>query len=92
MNLKSFWERHRARRWAGTAAPLAKTRAPKPFKPLTPNESIAVLDDTIHWLMDEARATFLMSDGPAKERRMAELRGRDRSIARDFKRLIRHQG
>ena len=92
MNLKSFWERHRARRWTIIAAPSAKERAPKPFQPLTRDESIAILDDTVQWLIDEVRVTFLMADGPSKERRQAELRGRDRSIARDFHRLIRDRG
>jgi len=91
MNLKSFWERHRAQRWVGTAALPAKARTPKPFQPLTRNESIAILDDAIQWLMDEARATLLMSDGPSKKRREAELRARDKSMARDFQRLISEQ-
>ena len=88
MNLKSFWERHRAQRWAGTAALPPKARTPKPFQPLTRQESIAILDDTIQWLMDEARVTLLMSDRPSKERREAELRARDRAIARDVRRLF----
>ena len=91
MNLKSFWERHRARRWAGTAVPSAREKAPKPFQPLTRDESIAILDDTIQWLMNEARTTFFMAEGPSKGRRQTELRGRDKSIARDFQRLIREQ-
>jgi hypothetical protein len=91
MNLKSFWERHRAQRWAGTAALPAKARTPKPFQPLTRQESIAILNDTIQWLMDEARITLAMPDGPSKERRKAELRARDKSIARDFQRRIREQ-
>jgi len=91
MNLKSFWERHRAQRWEVTAALQAKPSAPKPFQPLTRQQSIAILDDTIQWLMDEARATLVMPDGPPKERRRAELRARDKSIARDFQRLIREQ-
>ncbi len=91
MNLKSFWERHRAQRWAGTAALPSKARTPKPFQPLTRQESIAILDDTIEWFMDEARATLVMPDGRSKERRKAELRSRDKSIARDFQRLIREQ-
>ena len=90
MNLKSFWERHRAQRWAGAAALPAKA-TPKPFQPLTRMESLTVLDDTIQWLMDEARATMAMPDGPSKERRKAEWRARDKSIARDFQRLIRDQ-
>ena len=92
MNLKSFWERHRARRWAGTATPSAREEAPKPFQPLTRDESIVILDDTIQWLMDEARATFIMSEGPLKERRQTELRGRNKSIARDFQRLVKNHG
>jgi len=91
MNLKSFWERHRAQRWTVTAALSAKARIPKPFQPLTRDESIAILDDAIQWLIDEARATLLMSDGPLKKRREAELRARDKSMARDFQRLIRQQ-
>jgi len=62
-----------------------------PFQPLTRDESIAILDDAIQWLMDQARATLLMSDGPSKERREAELRARDKFMARDLKRLIREQ-
>ena len=91
MNLKSFWERHRAHRWAVNASLPAKARRSKPFQPLTRQESIAILDDTIEWLMDEAQVTLEMPDGPAKERRKAELRARDKSIARDFQRLIREQ-
>ena len=91
MKLKSYWERYRAQRWAATAPPAPKAETPKPFQPLTRDESIAILDDTIQWLMDEARATFIMHDGPSKDRRQAELRARDKSIARDFRRLIRKQ-
>ena len=90
MNLKSFWERHRAQRWAGTATLPLKAKTPKPFRPLTRQESIAILDDTNPWLMDEARAALLMS-GQSKQRRKAELRARDKSVARDFQRLIREQ-
>lgn len=91
MELRSFWERHRARRWAPTAAlPVpVKARTPKPFQPLTPQESIAVLDNAIQWLLDEARTTLAMPDDPSKERRWAELQARDRSMARDYKRLVR---
>ncbi len=92
MNLKSFWARHRARRWAVTATPWTREKAPKVFQPLTRDQSIAILDDTIQWVIDEARAAFFMPDGPLKERRLAELRARDKSIARDFHRLIREQG
>jgi hypothetical protein len=41
--------------------------------------------------MDEARATLAMPDGSLKEWRKAELRARDKSVARDFQRLIREQ-
>ena len=91
MNLKSFWERHRAQRWAVPAALPPKARTLKPFQPLTRQESLAILDDTIQWLMDEARATLAMPDGSLKEWRKAELRARDKSVARDFQRLIREQ-
>jgi hypothetical protein len=93
MNLRSFWERHRAQRWTVTASLPANASTPKPFQPLTGQESIAILHDTIEWLRDEARATLVTPDGPSKERRKAELRARDKSIARDFLRLIRqHEG
>jgi hypothetical protein len=91
MNLKSFWERHRAQRWSTTAALRAKATPPRRFQPLTRNESIAILDDAIQWLMDEARTTLSMSEGTSKRRREAELRAREKSIARDFQRLIRQQ-
>ena len=91
MNLKSFWERRRAQRWAGTASLPAKAKTPKPFQPLTRQESIAILGDTIQWLMDEAGATLAMPDGSLKEWRESELRARDKSIARDFQRLVRDQ-
>lgn len=93
MNLKSFWERHRAQRWSVTAARPTKATPPKPFQPLTRDQSIAVLNDAIDWLIDEARATLLMFEGPSKERRKAELRARDQSLARDLQRLIKqHEG
>jgi hypothetical protein len=41
--------------------------------------------------MDEARITLAMPDGPSKQRRKADLRARDKSVARDFQRLIRKQ-
>jgi hypothetical protein len=91
MNLKSFWERHRGRRWATTVRPSTNGRTPRPFQPLTRQQSIAILDDTIEWLIDEAKVTLLMPDGASKERRRAELRARDKSIARDFRRLVREQ-
>jgi hypothetical protein len=91
MNLRSFWERHRAHRWAVTASLPANAKTSKPFQPLTRQESIAILDYAIAWLLDEAQAMLVMPDGPSKERRKAELRARAKSIARDFQRLIREQ-
>ena len=93
MKLRSFWERYRAQRWALTASarlPVA-ARTPKPFQPLTRDESIALLDDAIEWLIDETRATLALPNGPSKVRRWAELRARDKCMARDFKRLARQQ-
>jgi hypothetical protein len=52
---------------------------------------MAILDDAILWLLDQCRATSLMSDGPAKRRREAELRARDRSLHRDSQRLFRQR-
>jgi len=91
MNFKSFWERQRAQRWAGTAGAAAKPRIPNPFQPLTRQQSIAILDDSIQWLTDEAQAMLMMPDGESKERRRAELRARNKSIARDFYRLVKQQ-
>ncbi len=91
MSLKSFWERHRTHRWPGTASLPYKPATPKPFKPLTRQQSIAILDDTVQWLMDEARATLEMPDGPLKQWRKAELRARDQSLFRDFRRLTGNQ-
>ena len=93
MKLESFWERHRARRWAPIAGARlsVEARTPKPFQPLTRDESIAVLDDAIQWLIDETRTTLAMPNSPAKLRRWAELRARDKCMARDFKRLARQQ-
>ncbi len=91
MSLKSFWERHRAHRWAGTAALPNKAATPQPFQPLTHQQSIAILADTVEWLMDETRATLAMPDGPLKDLRKAELRARDQSLFRDFRRLVKNQ-
>jgi hypothetical protein len=88
MNLKSLWERHRAERWAATADLPAKAGTPNSFQPLTRDEFKAILDDTILWLMHEARATYLMPEGPSKDRRGAELRARSNSIAEDYRRLL----
>jgi len=94
MKLTSFWERHRAQRWAPTAGARlpVEAKTPKPFQPLTHDESIAVLDDAVRWLMDETRTALAMPNGPAKERHWAELRARNKSMARDFERLVREQG
>jgi len=89
MSLKSFWERHRAQRWSVSVASSRKARTPKPFQPLTRDESLVILDDTVQWLIDEGRATLLMPDGPCKERCMAELRARDQCFARDLSRLTK---
>lgn len=92
MRLKALWERYRAQRRALTVAvPLATARGPKPFQPLTRGESIAVLEDAIQWLINEVKATFALPKGPHKKRREAELRARDKSLARDFARLVRQQ-
>ena len=93
MKLKSFWERYKVQRWAPTAGARVPVEAktPKPFQPLKRQESIAVLNDAIQWLLDEARTTLAMPKGPSKERRWAELQARDRCMARDFKRLVREQ-
>jgi hypothetical protein len=80
-------------RWAPTAGarlPVA-ARTPKPFQPLTRDESIPVLGDAIRWLVAESRRTHAMPDGPAKERRWGELAARDKSLARDFLRLARER-
>ena len=91
MNLKTFWGLCRTQGRAVTAALPSKAGTPKPFEPLTRQESIAILEDTIQWLMDEARATFLMPPGPSKERRRAELWARHKSISRDSRRLTSDQ-
>jgi len=91
MNLKLLWERYKAQRRVLVAAqPVpVEPRGVKPFQPLTHSESVAILDDAAEWLIDEARATLAMPDGPSKDRRKAELRGRNQSMGRDFARLVR---
>jgi hypothetical protein len=93
MNLKALWERCGVQRRAPTAAPTPpiKARTPKPFQPLTHGESIATLWDAIQWLIDETRTTYTLPNGPFKMRRYAELQARDKSLARDFARLVRKQ-
>ena len=93
MKLKNLWELWQAHR-RSLSRPLPRPRramAPRCFEPLTRNQSIAVLEDAIQWLMDEAKAALAMPEGAARERRRAELRGRDKSMARDFARLMRQQ-
>lgn len=93
MNLKALWQRCGLKRRVRPAArPITvKITRPKPFQPLTHNQSVAILDDTIQWLIDEARMTLAMPDGPAKQQRWVELEGRDQSLVRDFQRLVRSQ-
>jgi len=93
MKLRTFWERYRPQRWGPTAGARlpVETIALKPFQPLTRDESIAVLDDAIQWLIDETKSTLAMPNSPSKLRRWAELRARDRCMARDFKRLLKEQ-
>ena len=93
MKLKIFWERYRAQRWAPTAGarlPL-EGKTPKPFQPLTHEESRAVLEDATQWLIDQTRTMLTMPDGLAKERRWAELRARHKSLVLDSLRLARDQ-
>ncbi len=93
MKLRLLWERWHAHRRAVPAPFPRPSRAMtrKCFEPLTHDQSIAVLDDAIQWLINEAKATRAMPDGPERQRRRAELRGRDKSMARDFARLMRQQ-
>jgi hypothetical protein len=72
------------------ASPV-EPKGPKPFQALTRAESIAVLEDAVQWLIDESKATLAIPNGPCKDRRKAELRARDKSLARDFVRLMREQ-
>ena len=88
MNLKSFWERHRAQRWATNAVPRTELRTPRPFQPLTRDQSIAVVNDVIEWFTDEITTMLAMPDGPSKEHRRAELRARHQSMIRDYERLV----
>ena len=62
---------------------------PKPFQPLTRDESMAVLEYAIHWLMDETRTMLAMPVGSKKEHCRAELLGRQRTLSRDLERLVR---
>ncbi len=64
-------------------------KALKPFQPLTRDESIAILDDAIQWLLDETKTTLAMPDCPFKYQRLAELQARDQSMNQDFRRLRR---
>ena len=92
MNLKLLWERYKAQRRelvAVRSVPVVP-RGLKPFQPLTHSQSVAILDDAAEWLIDEVQATLAMPDGPSKDRRKTELRGRNQSMARDFARLVRN--
>ncbi len=91
MKPKSLWEQFLAqRRMIGPAVPLPiQSKTPKPFQPLTRQQSIEILDDSIQWLIDETRATLAMPSGPSKDRRWTELQGRNKSFERDFERFIR---
>lgn len=93
MRLKALWERCSLHGRVHTLAPPApvKPRSPKPFQPLTHDESVAVLDDSVQWLIDEIKATLAMPNRAAKLQRWAELRARDRCMARDFRRLLKEQ-
>jgi hypothetical protein len=93
MKPKALWERYRSRRRTPTVALSrhAKAITPKPFQPLTYRESVAVLKDAIQWLEVEMVITFALPNGPFKQRRLAELQGRNESMARDFEQLSRKQ-
>lgn len=88
MKLKALWELC-VERWEEATALSQPVRAKtlKPFRQLTRDESIAILDDAIKWLVDETRTTLAMPDCPFKERRLAELQARDQSINQDFRRF-----
>jgi hypothetical protein len=96
MNLKLLWERYKASHRVRLVTPLqaevpVAVRGPKPFRSLTHDESLAILEDAIEWLVDEAKTTLAMPNGPGKNRLRAELRGRHESMIRDFARLVREQ-
>ena len=90
MKLKALWELC-VERWeeATALSQPARAKPPKPFQPLTRDESIAILDDAIEWLRDEIRTTLTMPDCPFKNLRLAELEARDQSMNQDFQRLRR---
>ena len=90
MKIQALWERCRIRAWAPRPAgrAQAETRTPKPFQRLSHNESVAVLEEAVQWLIAEAKSTLEMPEGPAKRQRWAELEGRDQSLVRDFQRLL----
>ena len=88
MKLKALWDLCVGRCDEETApSPPVRAKTPKPFQPLTRDESIAILDDAIEWLRDEIRTTLTMPDCPFKELRLAELEARDQSMNQDFRRL-----
>lgn len=69
--------------------PRVEVSLPKPFQPLTRDESMAVLENAIHWLMDETSTMLAMPIGSKKEHCRAELLGRERTLSRDLERLVR---
>ena len=94
MKLRALWERYKANHRMRFVAPpplRAAVTGPKPFQSLTHDQSVAILEDAIQWLIDEAKATLELPNGAPKERRRAELRGRHESMVRDFARLARKQ-
>ena len=93
VKIRALWERCGTRHWA--LAPASRlpgqARTPTRLPALTRDEFTALLDNAIQWVIDETKAVRAMPNGPSKERRWAELRARDRSMARDFERLVREQ-
>lgn len=84
----NFWQRHKRQRGAIRALPGNRI-APKPFEPLSREQSLAVLLEASYWLRAQEAAVLLMPDGPAKRRREAELLARDRCVERDYQALQR---
>ncbi len=88
MKLRALWELC-VERWEEATAlsqPVG-AKALEPFQPLTRDESIAILDEAIQWVLDETRTTLAMPDCPFKNQRLAELQARDQSMDQDFQRL-----
>ena len=87
------WKSHLGRRGTQGASPSspAKARAPEPFEPLTHEESRALLLAALDWLERETWVMLAMPDGPAKEQLQSEFRGRERSMLREYERLVRER-